>query len=139
MTTEQIEQAARDKYPIVDEWQMNKVSFTSNDLQRERQLSFIDGINYYKSQLPDVDWEELLIQYKRFALSIINFSEQDAFDFFKSHLQRNDAAIELIRECEEYLSDMHKQGAKSHIAVNTISTGSILHTKMKEILSPAKK
>lgn len=47
-------------------------------------------------------------------------------------------AVELIRECEEYLSDQHQQGNKSSIAINTISTSSKLHKKMQAFLSGQK-
>lgn len=44
-------------------------------------------------------------------------------------------ALALLKDMAEYLDDEHAQGAKSAIAVNTISTGSIFHKQMMDILS----
>lgn len=40
----------------------------------------------------------------------------------------------LLTEMDSYLDDRHPQGSRSAIAVNTISTNSIFHCQIKEIL-----
>ena len=47
--------------------------------------------------------------------------------------------IELLNQMNDYLDDNHPQGGKSAIAVNAISSKSIFHQQIKEVLSASQK
>lgn len=44
-------------------------------------------------------------------------------------------AVELIIECDEYLNDKHPGGNRSANPINTISSSSMLHNKMKAVIA----
>ncbi len=107
-TKEQIEQAAEKYCQEMFELAMKSGKDFDGEITSR---DFIAGINYHKSQLPDVDWEDVKKQWEEFKGSSWLNHDKDFEWFkanFKSHLQRNNGWIKTqvieIKETKKAIS-----------------------------------